>query len=102
MLTMTQEAAEAVERIISQPEVPEGAVLRFAAEEHRGNGSGPARELHVELVAHPEPADVVAEEVPISVERRSLEWLDDKVLDAEIAGDAVEFKLYNRPDDALS
>jgi hypothetical protein len=92
---MTQEAAAAVERIISQPEVPAGAVLRFAAEEHRGNGSGPARELHVELVAHPEPDDVVAEEVPISVEPDSIDFLDDKVLDADVHGDAVEFKLYN-------
>jgi hypothetical protein len=43
MLTLTQEAAEAVERIISQPEVPAGAVLRFAAEEDHGNGSGARR-----------------------------------------------------------
>ncbi len=95
---MTQEAADAVEAILSQPEVPAGAVLRFAAEEHRGNGSGPSRELHVELVAHPEPADVVAEEVPLSFEPASLEFLDDKVLDVEVDGDAVEFKLYNLPD----
>ncbi len=91
---MTQEAAEAVQRILSQPEVPDGAVLRFAAGEDRGNGSGPARELHVELVAEPEPADVVAEEVSISVEPESLEFLDDKVLDAEVDGSEVEFKLY--------
>jgi Fe-S cluster assembly iron-binding protein IscA len=96
MLTMTQEAAAAVERIMSQPEVPEGAVLRFAAEESHNNGSGPTRELHVELVAGPEPADVIVDEVPISVEPRSMEFLDDKVLDAEIAGGEVEFKLYNR------
>jgi Fe-S cluster assembly iron-binding protein IscA len=96
MLTMTQEAADAVERIMAQPDVPEGAVLRFAAEEHRGNGSGPSRELHVELVAHPEPTDVIVEEVAISVEPRSLEFLDDKVLDAEIAGGEVEFQLYDR------
>jgi Fe-S cluster assembly iron-binding protein IscA len=97
MLTMTREAAAAVERILSQPEVPDGAVLRFAAEEHRGNGSGPARELHVELVSHPEPDDVVAEEVPISVEPKSVDFLDDKVLDAEVEGAQVEFKLYDRP-----
>jgi Fe-S cluster assembly iron-binding protein IscA len=94
---MTQEAAEAVERIISQPEVPDGAVLRFAAKEHRGNGSVPAHELHVALVAHPEPNDVVADEAPISVEPHSVEFLDDKVLDAEVEGSQVEFKLYDQP-----
>jgi hypothetical protein len=95
---MTHEAAEAVEHILSQPEVPEGAVLRFAAEEGRGNGSGPSRELHVELVDAPEPLDVVVEDVPISVSPSSLEFLDDKVLDVEIDGNAVEFTLYRHPD----
>ena len=93
---MTQEAAEAVKRIMSQPEVPDGAVLRFAAEEHRGNGGGPMRERHVELVTRPEPSDVIAEEIPISVVPNSIDFLDDKVLDAEIEGSQVEFKLYDR------
>lgn len=95
---MTPEAAEAVERIMSQPEVPDGAVLRFAAEEHRGNGGGPMRELHVELVDHPGPSDIVVEEVPISVEPKSLAFLEDKVLDAEVEGATVEFKLYDQPE----
>ena len=98
MLTMTEEAAEALERIISQPEVPDGAVLRFEAQEDHGNGSGPRRELHVELVAHPEPADVIAEGVPLSVEPQTVDLLEDKVLDADVDGVQVEFKLYSRPD----
>ncbi len=102
MLTMTEEAARALERIIAQPEVPDGAVLRFAAQEDHGNGSGPRRELHVELVSQPEPRDVIAEGVPISVEPQTVEMLDDKVLDAEFDGEQVEFKLYSRPDAELS
>jgi hypothetical protein len=102
MLTMTEEAAEALERIISQPEVPDGAVLRFEAQEDHGNGSGPRRELHVELVAQPRPRDVIADGAPISVEPRTVEMLDDKVLDAEFDGEQVEFKLYSRGDDELS
>ena len=100
MLTMTEEAAQALERIISQPEVPDGAVLRFEAQEDRGNGSGPRRELHVELVARPEPSDVIAEGVPISVEPETVEMLDDKILDADFDGMQVEFKLYTRGDSA--
>jgi Fe-S cluster assembly iron-binding protein IscA len=102
MLTLTQEAANAVEQIISQPEVPEGAVLRFEAGEDRGNGSGPRRELHVELVDSPDPQDVLAEDVAISVEPKTVGYLDDKVIDAEIDGNQVEFKLYSRPDAELS
>ena len=98
MLTMTEEAAEALERIIAQPEVPEGAVLRFEAQEDHGTGSGPRRELRVELVAQPEPRDVIAEGAPISVEPAAIPMLDDKVLDAEFDGTRVEFKLYSRPD----
>ena len=97
---MTQEAADAVERIVSTPGVPEGAVLRLVAGEGRGNGAGPAREVQVELVARPHLRDLVVEEMRISVERRSLPFLDDKVLDAEQVGDGVEFLLYDQPDSA--
>jgi hypothetical protein len=94
---MTQEAADAVERIVSTPGVPEGAVLRFVAGDDRGNGAGPAREVQVELVARPHLRDLVVEEMRISVERRSLPFLDDKVLDAEDVDDGVEFRLYDQP-----
>ena len=96
VLTMTEEAADAVRKIINQPEVPSGSVLRFTAGEDRSNGAGPYRELHVELVEEPPADDVQVEELPISLEPASIEFLDDKVLDASIEGNAVEFKLYRQ------
>jgi Fe-S cluster assembly iron-binding protein IscA len=84
---MTQEAADAVERIVSNPGVPKGAVLRFAAGE----------QLQVELVDHPPASDLVVDEMRISVEPESLTYLDDKVLDAQEVGDTVEFTLFEQP-----
>jgi Fe-S cluster assembly iron-binding protein IscA len=98
MLAMTEDAAEAVEQIVSQPEVPAGALLRIVAGEDRGNGTGPSREVELSIVSHPQARDLVVDEMRISVERRSLAFLDDKVLDAEMAsGGGVEFKLYLQP-----
>ena len=94
MLAMTQDAAEAVEQIVTQPAAPPGALLRIVATESRENGSAPARTLELELVARPEASDLVVSDMHISVEPRSLPFLDDKVLDAEIAAEGIEFMLY--------
>ena len=95
MLAMTQQAADAVQQIVSQPEVPEGAVVRIVAGEHRSNGAGPARDVQLELVGRPRSRDLVVEGMRISVEPHSLAFLEDKVLDAKLAeDDRVEFALY--------
>jgi hypothetical protein len=84
---MTQEAADAVETIVSRPEVPDSAVIRIAA------GEG----LDLELVSAPQPSDLVVSDVRIAVEPGSLAYLDDKLLDAEVDGTTVEFRLYDQP-----
>ena len=33
----------------------------------------------------------------LTVEPKSLAFLDDKVLDAELAGDEIEFRIYPQP-----
>ncbi len=97
MLAMTRTAAEAVEAIISQPEVPETAVLRIVAGEGHDNGGGPTRELQLALVEEPEGGDLMVEDMRISVEPETAEFLDDKVLDAEIDDRGVRFSLYAQP-----
>ncbi|HEY8001497.1 MAG: hypothetical protein ACHQJ5_02465 [Vicinamibacteria bacterium] len=94
MLAMTQQAADAVQQIVSQPEVPAGAMLRIVAGEHRSAGTGPARDVQLELVGRPRSRDLVVEGMRISVEPQSLAFLDDKVLDVTVAEGAVEFTLY--------
>jgi iron-sulfur cluster assembly protein len=98
MLAMTQQAAEVVESIVGRPEVPDTAVLRITTQESNSNGSGPAHDLQLELVSAPGEDDVIVEDLPISVEPQAASFLDDKVLDAEIDGEGVHFRLYGRPE----
>jgi hypothetical protein len=72
-------------------------MVRIVAGEHRSDGEGPAREVQIEVVGRPRARDLVVEEMRISVEPRSLAFLDDKVLDARLADDGIEFWLYPQP-----
>jgi iron-sulfur cluster assembly protein len=98
MLAMTQQAAEVVESIVSRPDVPDTAVLRITTQISSSNGTGPHRDLQLELVTAPPEDDVIVEDMPISVEPEAATFLDDKVLDAEIDAEGVHFRLYGRPD----
>lgn len=97
MLALTENAAEAVEKIVSQPEVPESAVVRISSEEDTEPGNGASPELKFTLASEPEDDDVVVEGIRISVEPDALDFLDDKVLDAELAEGSVQFSLYMQP-----
>lgn len=94
MLAMTREAVDAVQRIVARPGVPDGAVVRIATDESRGNGPGPSREVQIEVRPKPRAQDLVVQEMRLSVEPRSLAYLDDKVLDANVAEGEIEFRLY--------
>lgn len=97
MLAMTKEAVDAVEQIVARPGVPETAVVRIATGESHGNGSGPAREVEIEVLPQPRSQDLLVQEMRLTVEPKSLAFLDDKVLDAELAGDEIEFRIYPQP-----
>jgi Fe-S cluster assembly iron-binding protein IscA len=97
LLALTQQAAEAVETIVSQPELPDSAVLRITATATSDNGARPAHELELAIVEEPAEEDIVVEEVPISVDPDALDFLDDKVLDAEVAEGDVQFSLFRQP-----
>jgi iron-sulfur cluster assembly protein len=101
MLTLTQEAAQAVETIVTQSEAPEDAVMRITGGAAQSNGTGPAQELQLSVVEGPEPDDVVVQGLPMAVEPTTIEFLDDKVLDAEVVEGGVQFKLYQQPEEGL-
>jgi len=101
MLAMTRSAADAVEAIVGQPEVPESAVLRIVAGEAQEDGAGAQQELTMALVAEPEDGDLVVEDVAISLDPSSAEFLEDKVLDAEVDDEGVRFKLYAQPEEGV-
>jgi Fe-S cluster assembly iron-binding protein IscA len=101
MLALTREAAQAVETIVTQPEVPADAVMRITGGAAQNNGTGPAQELQLSVVENPEPDDVVVQGLPMAVEPTTIQFLDDKVLDAEVVEGGVQFKLYQQPEGGL-
>ena len=91
MLTITQDAADAIARALAQE--PADAGFRIAEGDHSTNGSGPA--LEMALAQAPEADDEVIDDggVRLFVEPQAAETLDGKVLDAEIAEGEVRFAL---------
>jgi hypothetical protein len=97
VLLLTPDAAEAVERVIARHDAPPSAGLRLSADESEGDPTGQTAGLRMALVAEPEPEDhrvhsrVFVEAGPI------WQYLEDKVLDAELAGrDEIRFRLRSR------
>lgn len=97
MLVLTPAANEAVQAIVTQMGPGEGAGLRISPAETREDGAAPSGELQLAVVAEPEPEDATIEGAPIYLEPGTAAFLDDKVLDAEIAEEQVRFSLYEQP-----
>jgi hypothetical protein len=96
VLELTPAAAEVIRRIVSQTEMPDSAGMRITS--HGGqpaaNGSAPARDIHLSVVDAPQDDDEVVDGAPVYVEPGpTATMLDDKVLDAEVGDEMVEFRL---------
>jgi len=99
MLALTPTAAEVVESIVTNDELPETAGLRITSEENpaAGNSHGPRRDLRLAIVEEPEPTDELIEGTQIYVEPgETAELLEDKVLDADVSGEEVRFSLLQQ------
>lgn len=97
MLALTPAANEAVQAIVQRVGPSEGAGLRISAAERAEDGSAPSGDLQLAVVPEPEPEDTAIEGAPIYVEPGTVEFLDDKVLDAEVEEEQVRFSLYEQP-----
>jgi Fe-S cluster assembly iron-binding protein IscA len=95
MLTLTQEAAHAI-RCMTEAPVADG--VRIHAGSRFSHGHAPR--LQIEIAEGPEPEDMVleAEGARLYLEPETLEALDDKVLDADAAGDEPRFAILEQPD----
>lgn len=102
MLALTQSAADAVEAMITQTDVPDSAVVRISSQEAEDASGAPATELQVTLAEQPEEGDVLIEGIALSIEPQTLAFLDDKVIDAEIEDGGVRFALFLQPPQAAS
>jgi Fe-S cluster assembly iron-binding protein IscA len=78
MLAITENAADAINALVSQGELPDGAGARIAADE-RGNG------LELAMVPSPAPQDTVVKDhgATVFLEETAAQVLADKTLDVE-------------------
>ena len=98
MLELTADAAEVVTSILSQAELPEGAGMRITSEaaDTGSNGSAPTRDIRLAVVDAPAGDDQVLDDAPVYIESgQTAEMLDDKVLDAVVDDEVVEFRLID-------
>jgi Fe-S cluster assembly iron-binding protein IscA len=92
VLTLTTNAAEAVKTMAeAAPELPSDSGLRIHAEP---TGEGKVG-FELTMVERPDEGDQVIEEAGarVFVEPETVVYLEDKILDATIAGDRVQFSL---------
>jgi len=94
LLALTDNAVEAVRNIVSSSdELPETGGLRLVAER-----AGTQANLQVSVVALPAEDDEVIEEqgVRVFLEPEAAALLDDKVLDASVEQNQVEFTIADQ------
>ncbi|OLE39028.1 MAG: hypothetical protein AUG48_00155 [Actinobacteria bacterium 13_1_20CM_3_68_9] len=93
MLAITEDAAAAIESIVSSSGLPAGAGLRITQELNM-EAEGKARtDLRLSLVESAEAGDQVLEGTQIFLEPEAAEFLDNKLLDADVEGEEVRFSL---------
>lgn len=100
MLELTPTASEVVTAIVTQQDLPETAGMRITSEEGAPapNGSAPSRDIRLSVVEAPQDDDQEVEGAPVYVESgETAELLDDKVLDANVEGEEVQFRLMGQP-----
>jgi iron-sulfur cluster assembly protein len=94
VLALTDNATDAIERILAAPGIPTGAGIRITP--GAGNdGGAPASELQLSVAEEPAATDEVIEEqgARVFVEDTVSGYLDDKQLDAEVIDERVSFSL---------
>jgi iron-sulfur cluster assembly protein len=87
MLTITPQASEAIRGVLAGEDVPSDSVFRITSQPESG--------LVVSVTDSPEPDDQIVEgdEVEVCVEPTAAQMLDDKELDATVAGGQVSFSI---------
>ena len=101
MLTLSNDATQAIEQILEHPDLPDGAGVRISTTpEVSGNGAS-ADPIPLQMAVAGEPAgdDHVIEDAGARVFVQDLlsDALSDKELDAAVEGDRVEFRLADQP-----
>lgn len=93
MLAVSEEAASAIGSILAAQDLPDEAGLRVSADPAGADGAAQQTALRLEIAPAPTDGDQVLEEGPVFVEPEAADLLDDKVLDAEVRGDQIQFSV---------
>jgi iron-sulfur cluster assembly protein len=93
VLAITENAAEAIQTIVSSSEVPGDAGLRIIA-----RPEGEQEKLELTIAAVPAEDDEVVEEhgTRVFLDPEASSYLEDKVLDARVEGRQVGFALLEQ------
>lgn len=93
MLSVTESASSAISGMLASAEVSDDAGMRISTETAPHEDGVPRTELRLALVEAPLESDEVVTDAPVYLEPEAAALLDDKVLDAEVSGDQVQFQL---------
>ena len=96
VLSITPGAAEAISGILSTSELPEGAGLRITSEAAEDESGATRIELRISLAKQPEEGDQVVAGGPVFIESEAASFLNDKLLDADVSGNEVQFSLRDQ------
>ena len=93
MLTITTEAAQAINAIVGSSPMPQGG-LKISAKPVSDSEST----LELSVVESPAPNDQVIEDqgTRVFLEQLASDYLEDKVLDAEVEGEQIRFTLQDQ------
>lgn len=93
MLTITTEAAQAINAIVGSSPMPQGG-LKIAAKPVTDSEST----LELSVVESPADSDRVIEDqgTRVFLEEMASDYLEDKVLDAEVEGEQIRFTLQDQ------
>ena len=84
MLAITEDAAAAIQGIVASSGLPEGAGLRITQELNTETQGAARTDLRLSLVESAEEGDEVLEGTQIFLEPDAAEFLDNKLLDADV------------------
>ena len=95
MLTITQNAEQALDAVVAAENAPEGAGVRIS----QGVGADGRAAVGLAVAPAPEPGDAVVDDanVPVFLAAEVADLLDDKILDAQVEGDQIAFQLGAQP-----
>jgi Fe-S cluster assembly iron-binding protein IscA len=95
VLTITENAEQALDAVVAAENAPEGAGVRIS----QGIGADGQPAIGLALAPAPEPGDAVVDDanVPVFVAAEVADLLDDKILDAQVQGEQIAFRLGEQP-----